>query len=226
MARNGKDTVFEAVELRLIMSPFRKIMVYFLAAIFLATISVFALFFFVDKEHTIYLLSQYHNSEINQVSLMKQLSKSVYEYLHWLCFDLTQIKQSLSETPIKGNPGYSIHLYFLKHYESWVKLDWVLQVISFRLAIIVSYFLMVGSTMYFVAIIDGGVKRAIRRDLIGRESAGLYHRMKYFNYVLIVLGFELYIAAPLYLPEYFIIFFFALSAFLYSIQIKYYKKYF
>ena len=84
---------------------------------------------------------------------------------------------------------------------------------------------MIASILYFLAVIDGGVRRSIRRDLIGRESAGMYHRMKYFNYVLLVLGFEMYLTLPFFTPEHTIILFIAVSAFLYSIQIKYYKKY-
>ena len=225
MARTGNNTVFEAAELRLVMSPFRKALVYVLTAIFLASVSVFTLFIFVDGSNIAHLLLQYQNSDTSKVHLTQTMVEQLYRFLHWTFFDLTQIKQSLSEPLIRKSPGYSIHLFIIKQYENWVKLDGVLKIISFRLATIASFLMMIASILYFLAVIDGGVRRSIRRDLIGRESAGLYHRMKYFNYVLLILGFEMYLTMPFFIPEHTIILFIAMSAFLYSIQIKYYKKY-
>jgi hypothetical protein len=225
MARTSNNTVFEAAELRLVMSPFRKVLVYVLTAIFLASVSIFTLFVFVDNLGATHLLQQYQRSDASKVHLTQTMVEQLYKFLHWIFFDLTQIKQSLSEPLIRNSPGYSIHLFIVRHYESWVKLDGVLRIISFRLATITSVFIMIASILYFLAVIDGGVRRSIRRDLIGRESAGLYHRMKYFNYVLLILGFELYLTLPFFTPEHTIILFIAMSAFLYSVQIKYYKKY-
>lgn len=98
------------------------------------------------------------------------------------------------------------------------------QIIGVRLVTLVAALPLV-ILAYAVAMTDGLVQRAIRRVSGGRESSSIYHRAKYFQYVLVMMCMTIFLLWPSSID------FVAMSSValaiavvLVSVQCSYYKK--
>lgn len=69
------------------------------------------------------------------------------------------------------------------------------QLLGVRAAILKRYLPLLG-LLYLLGVIDGLGQRAIRRHRSGRESAGVYHRAKYLQVVIVALGTGLMLVSP------------------------------
>lgn len=99
------------------------------------------------------------------------------------------------------------------------------QVFGLRLATLLGM-LPLAVLAYVVAHVDGNAQRAIRRACAGRESATLYHRMKYLQFALFGALLISTLCLPVHVDPLISMIAFAIAtALLTRTQITYYKKY-
>ncbi|HHW4338796.1 TPA: DUF4400 domain-containing protein, partial [Neisseria gonorrhoeae] len=129
-----------------------------------------------------------------------QIARLSYKGLKTVFFDLTLVNESL-KAKSEADFGYKFKNYLVPRMKYLQQFDTTLKVISLRLG---NLALIVGISVIFAipVLIDGLVMRAIRQENASRESAGIYHRAKYWRTGIIWLGCMIYMCVPISIPAY------------------------
>jgi len=159
-----------------------------------------------------------------------QFTKTVADRAYYVLFELTRIAdliEWIASAPASGESGLraKLHAAFRPVAEYVLAAMQVTQVFSVRLAILAlatPVFLL----FTLVAIVDGLVKRDLRRWGGGRESSFVYHWAKRSALPLLVLTWVIYLALPISLHPTFVVLPFAtLFALSVAVAASTFKKY-
>lgn len=225
MATKNRRAVVDSSELKFLLKPFWRGMVYIITMFTLMVLSLSILCIFSDTNSLKAIIVQ-QKASLSTIGFLVPISTKIYLFFDWVFFDLTQIKSALSKAVNSQDPGQFYQIFVIKNYELWTKLSYALQVTALRVTSLLIYASTIGVVLYLVGVSDGYCGRSIRRERLGRESASLYHRLKYLNFSMIMLGLEVYMSATIYIGQQFVILFMVFSAIIVSTQFKFYKKYY
>ncbi len=147
-----------------------------------------------------------------------------YEKLYAVFFRYSGIEQAWQAQTEKDKGFMLKQKYLVPHANILEKLMQTLKLISLRLGYI-AYFVWFALIFNMVAVVDGFMVRAIRQQNASRESAGLYHRAKYWRSGILWLGMTLFLAWPTAVSPYWLFIPTVGFALLVWLQAKYLKKY-
>ncbi|MDN5869207.1 MAG: TIGR03747 family integrating conjugative element membrane protein [Nitrococcus sp.] len=159
-----------------------------------------------------------------------RFTKTVVDRTYYVLFELTRIADFIEwvgRAPAAGESGLRPRLYavFKPVAEYVLAAVQVTQVFSVRLAVLVLA-MPVFVMFTLVAIVDGLVKRDLRRWGGGRESSFVYHWAKRSALPLLVLTWVIYLALPISLhPSFVVLPFAALFALSVAVTASTFKKY-
>lgn len=213
--------------LKFITGPFRILWLLFtvIAIIFVSSLVMQTYFHqpaLVDQEwEQVKQLSISHTQKKNDLNLI--VADKTYSGLSFMFFDLTGINVALQASG-PADAGYGFKKMLLKHYDLLRHLDATIKVIAIRIGNI-SLFLTLILIVFITALIDGLVQRAIRQKNASRESAGIYHRAKYWRVGIVWLSLMTYLALPVSINPYWLVLPIFCMAILMFLQAKYLKKY-
>lgn len=233
MAKTSSGWVYDSLILNFMTQPFRWIWVLFLAILIVFGTSIISQTYFgTDNQlqnEIATLRSQTQqqgllSDEPAQKPINVTVSRAAYSLLHGVFFDLSGITKAW-QAEQEDDFGYTVKQKFLlPNFNLLTSLDRTLKIVSVRLGHL-SYFVGLLGILCLVALIDGFVARAIRQQNVGRESAGIYHRAKYWRTGIMWISMIAYLASPfpisanwLFLPS-------VAYAGLVWLQAKYLKKY-
>lgn len=228
-AKSASGWYMNSLPLRFLFAPFRTVYV-----LFLIILTIFGLSFVTQTYfHQPSLLNQEIKQleQLNTRSLLSDnpttvnqtVSRTVYIGLGTAFFDWTGINRAL-QAQNESDAGYRFKSYLQTHRE-WLKhFDNTLKVIAIRLGN-VSLFIGLALILNLLAITDGLVMRAVRQSNASRESAGIYHRAKYWRTGIIWISILLYLSLPVAISPYLLAIPIALCAWLSFLQAKFLKKY-
>ena len=175
-----------------------------------------------------YLVSDFRKSVLT--SSPAEFAKTVADKTYTVLFELTGLVDliawlSAPPAPDEGGVKFWIHALFKPIAEFVIAAMQVTQVFSVRLAIL-TLATPVFVLFSLVALVDGFVKRDLRRWGGGRESSFVYHWAKRSALPLLVLSWVIYLALPFSLHPTFIVLPFAvLFALSVSVTASTFKKY-
>lgn len=152
-----------------------------------------------------------------------RVTRQSYRLLSGLFFDITGINKALATTDT-DSVGFRFQSYLKQHYAALKHFDQTLQVVSIRLGNISLFFHIIW-VLIIVALTDGLVMRAIRQKNASRESAGIYHRAKYWRSGILWLSMVLYLSMPVVLNPYVLVLPISLITVMTFLQAMYLKKY-
>jgi integrating conjugative element membrane protein (TIGR03747 family) len=176
----------------------------------------------------IYLDSDFRRSVVT--SSPAEFAKTVADKTYTVLFEFTRVVDfiawlSLSPAPDEGGLRPRLQSLFEPIAEFVIAGMQVTQVFSVRLAIL-TLAMPVFALFSLVALVDGFVKRDLRRWGGGRESSFVYHWAKRSAMPLMVLSWVIYLALPFSLHPTFIVLPFAtLFAFSVAVTASTFKKY-
>ena len=147
-----------------------------------------------------------------------------YWGLHGAFFEVTQINRAW-QAQREDEFGYAMKQRFLiPQAAKLASFDQTLKLISVRIGHL-SYFIGLALLLSAIGLIDGLIVRAIRQKNVGRESAGLYHRAKYWRTGMVWLSMIVYLASPVAISANWLFVPCIAYAVLVWLQAKYLKKY-
>lgn len=167
------------------------------------------------------IINNSSNNENHSINIT--VSRLSYQALSTIFFDWTQVNKSL-QAKNKDDFGYKFKNYLMPRMHLLQHFDNTLKVIAIRLGNI-SLYLGLVILLYFLAAIDGLVMRAIRQSNASRESAGIYHRAKYWRVGITWLSLMLYLCIPVAIHPHILILPIGISTWMVFMQTKYLKKY-
>ena len=167
-----------------------------------------------------------NDTKINDSSVPVTLKVSgmTYRTMDKVFFGWTGVHKAMAARS-ESDSGYSLkQKILLPNLVILKQVDTSLRMVSIRIGYIIwfVYFAMIVS---FVALVDGLVARAVRQKNAGRESAGLYHRAKYWRSGILWLSISFYLAWPVSISPFWLFIPCLGYAFLIWMQAKYLKKY-
>ncbi|WP_241158679.1 DUF4400 domain-containing protein [Neisseria yangbaofengii] len=151
------------------------------------------------------------------------VARTSYRTLSTVFFEWSQINKALSAQS-ESDEGYQFKNYLIPRLDLLKHFDKTLQVISIRIGNI-CLFIGLAALLYILALIDGLVMRRIRQENASRESAGIYHRAKYWRSGIIWLSILFYLCSPIVLSPYWLLVPILSSTYMVFLQAKYLKKY-
>ena len=233
MAKTSSGWVFNSLILNFITQPFRWALIFLLAILIvffssLVSQSVFGTSDQLYQEIEVLKIQSQQQSWLNTEWSKKPVNISVtrasYALLHGIFFKLTRIDEAW-QAQEESDFGYVVKEKFLQPHSALLSgFDRTLKTISVRLGHL-SYFAGLAIVLCLVGLIDGFVARAIRQKNAGRESAGLYHRAKYWRTGILWLSMIAYLASPTPISPNWLFIPCAIYASLVWLQAKYLKKY-
>lgn len=158
-----------------------------------------------------------------QSNINIQIAKISYSALNTIFFEWTYINTALKAKK-EDDAGYRFKQVLLPYSEILRHFDETLKVIAIRLGNI-SLFLGLAMILFGAALIDGLTMRAIRQKNASRESAGIYHRAKYWRVGITWLSVLVYLSLPISINPYWLMVPIAFVALMVFLQAKYLKKY-
>lgn len=229
MAAKNSGWYMNSLSLKFLFSPFKAFYTLFLIIITIFGLSLMTQTYF----HQPSLIGQElkYVNELESTPLLSdapstvnlKVAKAVYHGLSTLFFDATGINKSIASTD-ENEFGYRFKKYWQTHYQQLQHLDDTLKVIAIRIGNI-TIFIGLFFVLSILAVIDGLVMRAIRQKNASRESAGIYHRAKYWRAGITWLTLMLYLCTPIAVSPYILAIPICLSAYMTFLQMKYLKKY-
>lgn len=163
------------------------------------------------------------STESSETGFNLTASRATYQALSTVLYDWIPINYLLSAEA--DDFGYTVKERFLepnrRHLE---RFDQALRIISLRLGNAV-FFALFALYLAIPALTDGFVQRRIRQENASRESAGIYHRAKYWRIGILSAGLLAYLSWPTVTsPLWLMLPVGALEAMIY-LQAKFLKKY-
>lgn len=168
-------------------------------------------------------LAHHELTASTDTTIRADVAKAMYRGLSTVFFDWTGINHALSVSN-PNDPAYKFQTYLIHNRQYLTHLDDTLKVVSIRIGNI-SLFWGLALLLSLLALVDGLVMRAVRQKNAGRESAGIYHRAKYWRVGIIWSSTLLYLCLPVYVSPYLLTIPVAACALMLFLQAKYLKKY-
>ena len=227
MRKQNGGFLGEALSVRSLFAPFR------LAVTVLFIILVLFAFSFVNQSwfHQPDLLRQ--ELAYTQIFFEKKKKKDAtfhimvirycYDALYWLFFKLTGLSTLFENDSINGAQELLVDAFY-PYSDKLEVLNQTLKIISIRLGNLFAYLPLL-ICLASAALFDGLMQRKIRQKNASRESAGIYHRAKYWRTGLVSLVILIYLCLPIAIPHYLLLVPIGLLASLVFIQAKFLKKY-
>ena len=234
MAKTASGWLYNSLILNFITQPFRwgLVMIIAIGIVFGSSIISQSCFGTADElDAEIESLNQ-QAAQTGFLSLEKKTSEPVnvtvtrgsYWLLHGVFFEVTQINRAW-QAQQEDEFGYAMKQRFLiPQAEKLARFDRTLKLISVRIGHL-SYFIGLALLLSAIGLVDGFVARAIRQKNVGRESAGLYHRAKYWRTGILWFSMIIYLASPVALSANWLFLPCLAYAALVWLQAKYLKKY-
>ena len=221
---NKKHGLSDGSAIYFLIKPFRSIITISILFFSFVSIAMLSLLFFCNKTTLYFLLKSYKGLQLSKIGLEQYFSYYIYKILSWFAFDLTQIRSTLSSQNTKGfnNTYYS---YVAKNVDALQSFDYALQIVSYRIGILIAYSITMLFFVVAVAFFDGWMERKIRTACLGRESSTMYHQAKFLRSGSVVLTCMVFLSWPTYLDPLWLVIFAAVFGTFVWIQAKYYKKY-
>lgn len=234
MAAKASGWYMNSLPLKFLLSPFKALYTVFLIVLIIFGLSLISQNYLQTPD----LLNQ----ELKHMELVQHDKRSLwqdenrpseninisvarlsYHALSTMFFEWTQVNTALA-AQTETDFGYRFKNYLMPRLDLLKHFDKTLQLISLRIG---NIFLFVGLafTTYVLALIDGLVMRRIRQKNASRESAGIYHRAKYWRSGIIWLSILFYLCSPFTLSPYWLLLPIFSSAYMVFLQAKYLKKY-
>lgn len=222
---NNNGWYMNSLPLKFLFHPFKTAYVFFVIVLLIFGSSMIAQTYFHQpsllQQEIQQMSSGSLNSKADDVNI--QVAKISYSALNTLFFDWTYINTALKAQK-ESDSGYQFKQVLLPYMEVLRHFDETLKVISIRLGNI-SLFIGLSIIFFVVACIDGLTMRAIRQKNASRESAGIYHRAKYWRVGITWLSILIYLSLPISINPYWLIFPISFVAIMIFLQAKYLKKY-
>lgn len=180
-----------------------------------------------EWESSAALIQQHHLShQASATSINQKIAYQSHRALYHVFFKLTTLDQILLPQQNTTNSKYFLKNYFetnnrillLHHFND------ALKIVSIRLGNIVLFLTLI-AIFSITFIIDGLVQRAIRQKNASRESAGIYHRAKYWRTGIIWSSIMTYLCLPIYINPFLLIIPSLGIVLMLFLQMKYLKKY-
>ncbi|WP_049258644.1 DUF4400 domain-containing protein [Eikenella corrodens] len=243
MAKNNRqDLIAESLVLRFLTAPVKllKIILLVIAILFGSSILLQSYFYRPDLlqqevENTMQLGNQslWQKWTTNDGRLPENknpdtginltLTRYTYTALSTVLYEWIPLNYLLESNP--GDTGYGIKEQFLEPNRDYLeRFDQVIRVISLRLGNI-AFLSIFAIYLSLLAVIDGFVQRCIRQENASRESAGIYHRAKYWRTGIVSTSSVLYLSTPWPLSPLWLLLPICIGAAMVYLQAKYLKKY-
>lgn len=228
-AKSASGWYMNSLPLKFLLAPFRAAYVLFLIILTIFGLSFVTQTYFhqpslVQQEiRQLEHLGTYSLLSDEPATINQTVSRAVYSGLGTAFFDWTGINRAL-QARNETDAGYRFKTYLQPRIE-WLKhFNNTLKVTAIRLGNI-CLFIGLAVLLNLLALSDGLVMRAVRQKNASRESAGIYHRAKYWRTGITWISILLYLSLPLAIPPYLLALPIALCASLTFLQAKYLKKY-
>lgn len=162
-------------------------------------------------------------TQLSESALNLTITRYSYTAFSTVFYEWIPINYLLATVP--GDIGYNVKEQFLEPNRYYLeRFDQTLRIIALRLGNAA----FIGLFALYIAVpvlTDGFVQRRIRQDNASRESAGIYHRAKYWRTGIISCSLLVYLSCPWPVsPLWLLMPVFAVSVMIY-LQAKYLKKY-
>jgi integrating conjugative element membrane protein (TIGR03747 family) len=227
MRKQNGGFLGEALSVRSLFAPFR------LAVTVLFIVLVLFAFSLVTQSwfHQPDLLSQelaytqivFERTEEKDATFHIMVIRYCYDALYWLFFKLTGLSTLFENDSINGAQELLVDAFY-PYSDKLEVLNQTLKIISIRLGNLFAYLPLL-ICLASAALFDGLMQRKIRQKNASRESAGIYHRAKYWRTGLVSLVILIYLCLPIAIPHYLLLVPIGLLASLVFIQAKFLKKY-
>jgi conjugal transfer protein traD len=227
MARQSSDFLSKSTSIGIITTPFKWICIILLIVIilFISSISIQSYF---GQEHLLeaeLLKTQqvFSSIENDDVPFHIKITRFAYETLYLAIFNVTGIESLLSEAQSDAiNFGLAGMLDSFK--PELAILNDTLKIISIRIGNISAFF-----PLLFISIssafFDGLMKRKVRQQNAGRESAAIYHRAKFWRTGILWTTIFIYLSMPFSIDPIILLIPITLLSIAIFLQAKYLKKY-
>ena len=130
---------------------------------------------------------------------LPEFATGIANFLYTLIFRVTGIHEMgtrFAESTALSMPDSIVRNAYVANFEGIQVAMLGTQLIGIRLATLIIDLPLI-SLAYAVAMADGLVQRSIRRVSGGRESSSIYHRVKYFQFLLVVTSIAIFLIWPL-----------------------------
>lgn len=231
MADKNNGWYMNSLPLKFLFSPFKALYTVFLIVLVIFGVSLFTQNYFKQDsllEQEVRQLTAIGTQPIvaddnNKPAINTSVSRATYRVLSTVFFDWTLVNTAL-QAQNENDLGYKFKNYLMPRLDLLQHFDNTLKVIAIRIGNI-SLYLGLAVLLYLLAAIDGLVMRAIRQRNASRESAGIYHRAKYWRVGITWLSIMVYLCMPFAIHPYILLLPVGLSAWMVFVQCKYLKKY-
>lgn len=229
MAKTTSGWYMNSLALKFLFTPFKIFYTLFLIILVIFGMSLLTQTYF----HQPSLISQ-ETKQLEQLGIQASLQTSgkpvnirvaekTYRGLATVFYEWTTVNQALAAQN-EQDDGYKFKMFLTKRYELIRHFDSTLKVIAIRIGNL-SLFAGLAILYFVVAVTDGLVMRAIRQKNASRESAGIYHRAKYWRVGITYIGIMFYLCLPFAVHPYWLFLPVGLCAAALFLQAKYLKKY-
>lgn len=231
MADKNNGWYMNSLPLKFLFSPFKALYTVFLIVLVIFGVSLFTQNYFKQdslleqevRQLTVIGTQPIVAGDNNKPSINTSVSRATYQALSTVFFDWTLVNTAL-QAKNENDFGYKFKNYLMPRLDLLQHFDNTLKVIAIRIGNI-SLYLGLAVLLYLLATIDGLVMRAIRQRNASRESAGIYHRAKYWRVGITWLSIMVYLCMPFAIHPYILLLPVGLSAWMVFVQCKYLKKY-
>lgn len=151
------------------------------------------------------------------------LIRRCYDTLYWFFFELTGLHELFVFGP-KSELGQMVGDALLPHQDKIEILNQTLKIISIRMGNLFAYLPLL-LCITITTVFDGLMQRKIRQQNAARESAGIYHRAKYWRTGMVWTAILVYLYLPISISPTWIMVPICLIGVLVFLQAKYLKKY-
>ncbi len=159
----------------------------------------------------------------NKPGINIQAARYAYSAFSTVFFEWSQINRALNSN-LPGDFGYGIGQTLKAHIGYLQRFDDTLKIIAVRLGN-AALFALFALFLTLLGLIDGLVQRRIRQENAGRESAGLYHRAKYWRSGIAWSSLLVYLCLPVAVSPLWLTLPAIAAAVMTFLQAKYLKKY-
>lgn len=230
MAAKSSGWYMNSLPLKFLFSPFKALYTIFLIILVIFGVSLISQNYFKSDsllEQEVKQLSTIGTKPIidgnTTLAINTTVSRKTYKALSTVFFDWTFVNTALKARS-ENDFGYKFKNYLMPRIELLQHFDDTLKVIAIRIGNI-SLYLGLALLLYTLAAIDGLIMRAIRQQNASRESAGIYHRAKYWRVGVTWLSIMIYLCMPFAIHPYILLLPILISAWMIFLQAKYLKKY-
>lgn len=177
---NNNGWYMNSLPLKFLFHPFKTAYVFLVMILLIFGSSMVAQTYFHQPSLLPQEMQQINSGSLKtQSNINIQIAKISYSALNTIFFEWTYINTALKAKK-EDDAGYRFKQVLLPYSEILRHFDETLKVIAIRLGNI-SLFLGLAMILFGAALIDGLTMRAIRQKNASRESAGIYHRAKYWR---------------------------------------------